>query len=137
MFLGIGNAISLLLDVPVGILQRHFTARKLFLFGGISQLLAGLIFLKLIFATTLNPDSIPLVGSAIADTLPAGEQIFNNLFDFFINDIGNIALLIVASCFYGFTKEVNDVTSYAYIMNSVDPNNYASVLSKMNIYFGG
>ena len=137
VFLGIGNAISLLLDVPVGILQRHFTARKLFLFWGISQLLAGLIFLKLIFATTLNPDSIPLVGSAIADTLPAGEQIFNNLFDFFINDIGNIALLIVASCFYGFTKEVNDVTSYAYIMNSVDPNNYASVLSKMNIYFGG
>ncbi|MCB9805454.1 hypothetical protein H6769_07735 [Candidatus Peribacteria bacterium] len=28
------------------------------------------------------------------------------------------------------------MTSYAYIMNSVDPNNYASVLSKMNIYFG-
>jgi hypothetical protein len=100
VFLGIGNAISLLLDVPVGILQRHFTARKLFLFGGISQLLAGLIFLKLIFATTLNPDSIPLVGSTIADTLPAGAHVFNSLFDFFINDIGNIALLIVASCFY-------------------------------------
>ncbi|MFO0764079.1 MAG: MFS transporter [Candidatus Gracilibacteria bacterium] len=135
-FLAIGNAISLVLDIPMGILQRHFSARKLFLFGGISQLLAGLIFLKLIFATTIVARDVPIVGSVILENLPVGTQIFSSILDFFLNDVGNIILLIIASLFYGFTKEVNDVTSYAYIMNSVDPNKYASVLSKMNIYFG-
>lgn len=79
---------------------------------------------------------MPIVGSVILENLPVGTQIFSSILDFFLNDVGNIILLIIASLFYGFTKEVNDVTSYAYIMNSVDPNKYASVLSKMNIYFG-
>lgn len=99
--------------------------------------MCALVFLKFIFATTLDPSSIPLISSAVSsDVIPVGTKLFTSLLDFFLNDITNILLLIVASFLYGFTKEVNDVTSYAYIMNTVDPNNYASVISKMNIYFG-
>ena len=38
LFLGLGNVVALLLDVPVSIVSRFFNSKKLFLFGAISML---------------------------------------------------------------------------------------------------
>lgn len=37
LFLGLGNVVSLVLDVPVSIVSRFFNSKKLFLFGAISM----------------------------------------------------------------------------------------------------
>lgn len=38
LFLGFGNLVSLVLDIPVGILQRYFYAKRLYLFSGMAML---------------------------------------------------------------------------------------------------
>ncbi len=66
LFLGLGNVVSLLLDVPVSILGKFFAPKKLFLFASISMLLAGLIFLKFIYFSSLFQ---PQEGDAITTLL--------------------------------------------------------------------
>lgn len=46
-------------------------------------------------------------------------------------------LLAVAAGLYGFTKEVNDLTTLTYILNNSDPSEYSSIISKNNIFAGG
>jgi MFS family permease len=97
IFLGFGNLVSLVLDVPVGRLQKFFYAKKLYLFGsgGISSLLEG-----------------------------------------FLDSGANLVLLLLAAVFYGFTKEVNDITTLSYILNNSDPSEYSSIISRNNIFNG-
>ena len=49
----------------------------------------------------------------------------------------NIVLLVAASFCYGFTKEINDITTYSYIMNNADPSEYSTIISRNNIWNGG
>ncbi len=49
----------------------------------------------------------------------------------------NLLLLAVAAGLYGFTKEVNDLTTLTYILNNSDPSEYSSIISKNNIFAGG
>ncbi len=42
----------------------------------------------------------------------------------------------MAACLYGFTKEVNDLTTLSYILNNSDPSEYGSIISKNNIFTG-
>ncbi len=49
IFLGIANFIAFLLDIPVGILQRYYSTKKMFVLGAISQLIATGIFFSFIF----------------------------------------------------------------------------------------
>jgi len=49
----------------------------------------------------------------------------------------NIVLLLAASFCYGFTKEVNDITTYSYIMNNADPSEYSAIISRNGIWTGG
>lgn len=123
IFLAVGNFISLLLDVPVGILVRFFGEKKLTVAGTVSQLIAGLIFMKFIYFSSIFT---PAEGSEITTLL--GN---------FMDSGTNIALLILASVCYGFTKEINDISTYSYIMNNADPSEYSSIISRNNIWNGG
>lgn len=122
LFLGLGNVIALALDVPVSILGRFFASKKLFLFAAISMLAAGLIFLKFIYASSLFvPDSAGGVTTLLGN---------------FLDSTANLLLLALAAGLYGFTKEVNDLTTLSYILNNSDPSEYSSIISKNNIYTG-
>jgi hypothetical protein len=110
------------LDVPVGVLQRYFAPKKLYLFGVAAQLIAGLIFLKFIYASSLFT---PSAGGGITTFL-----------GHFLDSTSNIVLLFAAAGMYGFTKEINDITTISYILNNADPSEYSSIMSRNNI-FGG
>ena len=49
IFLGIANLIAFFLDIPIGILQRYYSTKKLFIIGAISQLIAVGIFFNFIY----------------------------------------------------------------------------------------
>jgi MFS family permease len=121
VFLAVGNFVAFLLDIPVGVLQKHISAKKLFIMGGFSILLAAFIFLKFIYFTS---------------TSDSGGDIIHSLVAFFMQDALNIVLLLIASVLYGLTKEVNDVTVLSYILNNSDPSEYATILSSNNIASG-
>lgn len=52
IFLGIANAIAFFLDIPVGILQRYYSTKKLFIIAAIAQLVAVGIFFSFIYKFT-------------------------------------------------------------------------------------
>ncbi len=49
VFLGFANLMAFLLDIPLGILQKYYTAKKLFFIATISQLIALGVFLNFIY----------------------------------------------------------------------------------------
>lgn len=49
IFLGIANFIAFLLDIPIGILQKYYSTKKLFIIAAISQLIAVAIFFNFIY----------------------------------------------------------------------------------------
>ncbi len=122
LFLGLGNLVSLLLDVPVSILGRYFTPKRLYFVGAFSMLGAGLIFLKFIYASSIFT--------------PSGVSGLTTLLGHFLDSTANLALLILAACMYGFTKEVNDLTTLSYILNNSDPSEYSTIISRNNIFSG-
>jgi MFS family permease len=123
LFLGFGNLVSLVLDIPVGILQRYFYAKRLYLFAGFAMLGASLVFLKFIYASSLfQPTSGGSITTALGSLLDSGT---------------NILLIILAATLYGFAKEVNDITTLSYILNNADPSEYSNIISKNNIFVGG
>lgn len=125
IFLGLGNFFAFLFDVPIGILQYYFKSKTLFLFWVISQIIAMLIFANFIFEAT----------NYIAETITAKAGIFESVLSFFLNDIVNLILLLVAALCYGFTKEINDITTISYVMNQATPDQYKTIISKNNLYF--
>ena len=44
--------------------------------------------------------------------------------------------MIVASICYGLTKEINDVSTYGYILSHANPSEYGTILARNNITFG-
>ncbi len=118
MFLGLGNFVSFLVDSPVGVLQKYFPAKKIFISGGVCMLIVSVIFLYFIFSA----DKPPLGGASIIGT--------------FLGSGFNLLLLLVSVALYGLIKELSDVTSLSYILNNADPSEYAELLSKNNIFSG-
>lgn len=84
---------------------------------------AGLVFLKYIYAASVFT---PSSGGGVT-----------TLLGHFLDSTTNIILLFVAAGLYGFTKELNDLTTLSYILNNSDPSEYSSIISKNNIYTGG
>lgn len=124
MFLGFGNLVSLVLDIPVSQLQRYFSAKQLFTFSGLSMLTAGVIFMKFIYASSLFSGG-------------GGEGKVVSLLEMFLDSGTNLLLLVVASGLYGIAKEINDLTTLSYILNNADPSEYGTIISKNNIFAGG
>ena len=127
IFLGFSNFVAFLLDIPLGILQRYISTKKFFIIGVISQLIAVGIFFALISQAF---GIIQGIGDAVTgDTLKAiGDWFFGSA----INWVG---LLVAAFC-YGLTKELNEVSTFGYILSNAKPDEYGIILSRSNITFG-
>ncbi|MDA9129362.1 MFS transporter [Candidatus Gracilibacteria bacterium] len=126
IFLGLGNFFAFLFDVPIGILQYYFKAKKLFLFGVFSQLIAILIFGNFIFSVT----------DFLAAPVVNNSGILQGILNFFLSDGINMLLLLVAAACYGFTKEINEITTISYVLSNATPNQYKSIIARNNIFFG-
>lgn len=116
IFLGLGNFVSFLVDSPVGVLQKYFHAKKIFIASAVLMLTVSVIFLYFIFSSSSS----------------SGDSLIGN----FLSSGFNILLLFVSVGLYGLIKELSDVTSLSYIMNNADPSEYAELLSKNNIFSG-
>ena len=127
IFLGFANLVSFCLDIPLGIIQRYIPTKRMFIIGAISQLIATGIFLGFIFKffTFLHFVS----GAVSPDSIKNGTEWF---FSSGINWLG----VIVASICYGLTKEINDVSTYGYVLSHADPSEYGTILARNNITFG-
>ncbi|MDD2907665.1 MAG: hypothetical protein PHH98_03410 [Candidatus Gracilibacteria bacterium] len=121
IFLGLGNLVSFFADSPVGVFQKYFTPKKIFLFGTYLMFVVSLIFLYFIYQT-----------STIDVNLDFSVEALKSMFGSFFN----ILLLLIAVALYGIIKEISDVTSYSYIMNNADPSEYSMLFSKRNIWSG-
>ena len=127
IFLGFANFVSFLLDIPLGIIQRYIPTKKLFIIAAICQLIATGIFFAFIFKIF---SLVGAVGSAISpESLKPGTDWF---FGSAINWIG----VFIASICYGLAKEINDVSTFGYVLSHADPSEYGTILARNNITFG-
>ncbi len=127
IFLGIANLVSFLLDIPLGTLQRYISTKKLFVMGWIAQLIATAIFFAFIAQFF---SIIETVGTTITpESLSKWAQWF---FWDFLHWIG----VFVASICYGFAKEVNEVTTFGYILSNSHPSKTGQIIARANITFG-
>lgn len=127
IFLWIANFIAFLLDIPIGILQRYFSTKKLFTIAAISQLIATAIFFNFIYEVFSE------VGDIGKNIVP---EWFESILWWFFWDFLNWVLIIIASFCYGLTKEINDISTYWYILSNASPSEYATILARNNITYG-
>ncbi len=127
VFLGIANLIAFFLDIPIGILQRYYSTKKLFSIAAFSQLIAVAIFFNFIYGTF---SEIWAIGKIV---VPEGFE--STVWWFFGNGL-NWVLILVASCCYGLTKEINDISTYGYILSHAHPSEYGRILARNNITYG-
>ncbi len=113
---------ALLVDIPVGVIQRYASARFLFVIGACCIFIASLVFLKFIY---FLPPSDASTG-----------ELATSVIAFFTTDLFNILLLLLAAVCYGLAKEINDVTILTYILNNSDPSEYAKIISRNSIATG-
>ncbi|MGE4443494.1 MAG: MFS transporter [Candidatus Altimarinota bacterium] len=128
LFLGIGNFVALLLDIPIGVLQKYIKPKTFLIIGVIFMIIVSAIFVKFVYFY------------GITELLPGGHGGVERTISFlgeFLNSSLNIILLLLSACLYGVIKESFDVTIISYIFNNSTPGEYASILSKYNIYNGG
>lgn len=127
IFLGFANMIAFAIDVPLGIVQRYVPTRRMFIIAAISQLIATAIFFGFIFHVF---NLIHVVGATITpEVLKSGT-------DWFFGSAINMIGVIIASICYGLTKEINDVSTYGYILSHANPSEYSTILARNNITFG-
>ncbi len=126
IFLGVANFIAFLLDIPIGILQRYFSTKKFFIIWAISQLIATAIFFDFIHSVFSEVGDI---GKVI---VPEG---FESVIWWFFGDALNWVLILIASFCYGLTKEMNDISTYGYILSNAGPSEYSVILARNNITY--
>ncbi len=127
IFLGIANFIAVLLDIPVGILQRYYSTKKLFIIAAISQLIAVAIFFNFIYGV------FSVAGDVSKMIVPEG---FSWIISWFFSSALNWVLIIVASVCYALTKEINDISTFGYILSHAHPSEYGTILARNNITYG-
>jgi MFS family permease len=127
IFLGIANFIAFLLDIPIGILQRYYSTKKLFIIAAISQLIAVAIFFNFIYGV------FSVAGDISEMIVP---EWFSGVISWFFSSALNWVLIIVASICYGLTKEINDISTFGYILSHAHPSEYGKILARNNITYG-
>lgn len=115
IFLGFANLVAFFIDIPLGIIQRYVPTKRMFIIGAISQLIATGIFMLFIFRFTSLLEYAS--GAITPDSLQAGK-------DWFFQNAFNWVAVLVASICYGVTKEINDVSTYGYVLSHADPSEY-------------
>lgn len=127
MFLGVANLIAFFLDIPVGILQRYYSTKKLFIIAAIAQLIATGIFFSFIY------NFFAVVGDVSRMVIPDGSE---SVLGWFFGHSLNWILIIIASLCYGLAKEMNDISTYGYILSHASPSEYGKILARNNITYG-
>ncbi len=127
LFLWIWNFVALLLDIPIWVLQKYIKPKIFLVIGIVFMIIVSFIFMKFVYLYDIW-----------------GENVWNGIIEKtisflweFLNDSANIILLLFSACLYWVIKESFDVTIISYIFNNSTPGEYASILSKYNIYNGG
>lgn len=127
IFLGIANLFSFFLDIPVWILQRYYSTKRLFIIAAFSQLIATAIFFSFIY------HFFYVVGDISKIIVP---KWFESIIWWFFGNALNWVLILIASFCYGLTKEINDISTYGYILSHASPSDYGKILSRNNITYG-
>ena len=112
--------------MPIGILQYYLKSKTLYLLGVAAQVVAILIFGNFIFEAT----------DFISQNLAENAGPLDGLLRFFLGNVLNLILMLVAAMCYGFSKEVNDITNISYVLNNATPDQYKSIFATNNIAFG-
>ncbi len=123
LFLWLWNLVSFLVDSPIWVLQRYFKQKNLFLTSSYLMLIVGGIFLYFTFWT----NNIELWEFSVF-SIEAIKWLFSSVL--------NIWLILFSAITYGIIKELWEVTTNSYVMNNVDPSQYADLFSKKNIFYG-
>lgn len=126
IFLGIANFIAFLIDIPIGILQRYFSTKKFFMIWAVSQLIATAIFFNFIHSIFSN---VGVIGNMVA------PEWFHSVIWWFFGDAINWILILIASFCYGLTKEMNDISTFGYILSNAGPSEYSIILARNNITY--
>ncbi len=126
-FLGFANLIAFLIDIPLGILQRYVSTKKLYIIASICQLIAVGIFFWFIFKV------FSLLEFASGVITPDSLQ---STKDWFFGSAINWIWVLIASICYGLAKELIDVSTFWYILSRANPSQYGSILARNNIVFG-
>jgi MFS family permease len=127
IFLGFANLIAFLIDIPLGIIQRYVPTKRLFIIWAISQLIAVSIFFGFIFKV------FGLLEYASGAITP--DSLANAKWWFFGSALNWIGVLVASIC-YGVTKEINDVSTFWYVLSHANPSEYGTILARNNITFG-
>ena len=127
VFLGLGSAVAMAVDIPVGVLQKYFRPRSLIIFASALMLVVGAIFTYLIMGAGVAKEAAAAAG---------GNAVVGAVAGFFFGHAGNVLLIGVAAVLYGLVSEFYDVTSLSYLMNNADPSEYAELISKRNVMTG-
>lgn len=125
LFLWLWNIVSMILDIPIWVLQKYIKPKTFLLIASSFMFLVSLIFLKFIYF------------KGISWVLPGWDSDTSKTISYlweFLNSGLNIFLLIFAACLYGIIKECYDVTTLSYIFNNSTPSEYATLISKYNIH---
>lgn len=112
----------MVIDVPLTILQRRFAAKYMLGVANAMMLIATVIFLY--FVLTASDIKIKL-----------GYGIWELTKTFLSSGI-NIFFLGVVGILYGTIKEVYDIVTLSYLLNTVPPKKYDQALSKNSIATG-
>ncbi len=124
LFLWIWNFFSFLVDISVWVIQKYFRAKTLFIISYLAEILAMLIFINF---TLQIPEFLS------KHITPWNLWFFTTFVEFFLWKWMNFFLLIIACFCYGFTKEMQEVTIYSYILNNTDNSKYVSEIARKNI----
>ncbi len=126
VFLGFANFVAFLIDIPIGVLQKFYSTKRLFIIASIAQLVATVIFFNFIY------NVFGIAGNI--GWLIAPEAMEKSL-DWFFGSAINWVLIIVASICYGIAKEINDISTYWYILSNANPKDYVTILARNNITY--
>lgn len=128
IFLWLWNLVAFLIDIPVWVIQKYIKPKTFLTLSSIIMIIVTLIFYKFIFFEWIK-EVLPWWASWLDKTI---SYVWT-----FLNSTLNIILLLLASCLYWVIKEWYDVTTLSYIFNNSTPSEYASLISKYNIYYWG
>lgn len=123
LFLWIWNVVAMLLDIPIWVLQKYIKPKTFILIAASMMFIVSLIFLKFIYFEWLSEL-----------LLPSGSWKTISYLWVFLDSAFNIFLLLLSASLYWIIKESFDVTVLSYIFNVSTPSEYATLISKNNIY---
>jgi MFS family permease len=122
IFLGIWNIWSMIIDVPLGTIQRHVASKTMLAIANALMIIAAIIFLYLVRVS--GDLGFSLSGGIIEITRT------------FLTTGVNFMLLLLVGILYGTIKEIYDITTISYLLNHCDPSEYDRALSRNNIAMG-